>query len=59
MTATYIPYHNTSDLYQEKSLETRTYVFDVQGKVGNWTKMQLMTNVDMDAQSILAGDLEN
>lgn len=59
VTATYIPYHNTSDLYQEKSLETRTYVFDVQGKVGNWTKMQLMTNVDMDAQSILAGDLEN
>lgn len=59
VTATYIPYHNSSDLYQESKLETRTYVFDVQGHVGNWTKMRLMQNIDMNAQIIQAGDLES
>lgn len=59
VTATYIPYHNSSDLYQEDKLETRTYVFDVQGHVGDWSKMQLMQNIDMNAQIIQAGDLEH
>lgn len=59
VTATYIPYHNSSDLYQEPKLETRTYVFEVQGSVGNWTKMRLMQNVDMNAQVVQAGDLES
>ena len=59
VTSTYIPYHNSSDLYQESHLQTRTYVFDVQGHVGNWKKFQLMPNMDMDAQEIRAGDLEN
>lgn len=59
VTATYIPYHNSSDLYQEPKLETRTYVFEVQGSVGNWSKMRLMQNVDMNAQVIQAGDLES
>lgn len=59
VTATYIPYHNSSDLYQEPKLETRTYVFEVQGSVGNWTKMRLMQNIDMNAQVIQAGDLES
>ena len=58
VTATYIPYHNESDLYQERKLQTRTYVFDVQGQVGNWSKMRLMKDIDMNAQTVTAGELE-
>lgn len=56
--ATYIPYHNTSDLYQKKHLRTQTYVFDVQGQKGNWTKFQLMPGMNSNEEVVNAGDLE-
>lgn len=59
VTSTYVPYHNSSDLYQQSHLQTRTYVFDVQGHVGNWKKFQLMQDIDMNAEEIKVGDLDN
>lgn len=56
--ATYIPYHNSSDLYQKRHLQTQTYVFDVQGQKGNWTKFQLIQDMNVNEQIIKAGDLE-
>lgn len=55
---TYIPYHNSSDLYQRKSLKTLTNVFDVQGKPGNWTKMQPISDIKPLNTEMLVNDLE-
>lgn len=55
---TYVPYHNSSDLYQESKLYTLTKVFDVQGDVSNITKMALNTDFIDNALSRTVSDLK-
>lgn len=55
---TYVPYHNSSDLYQESELYTMTKVFDVQGTKSNITKMALNTDFVDNSLSRTVSDLK-
>ena len=55
---TYVPYHNSSDLYQESKLYTMTKVFDVQGTKSNITKMALNTDFIDNSLSRTVSDLK-
>ena len=54
---TYVPYHASSDLYQESKLYTVTRVFDVQGSNDKFTKMSLNNNFATDGLRIKVSDL--
>lgn len=56
---TYVPYRNSSDLYQLHKLQTQTYFFDVHGVIGHWDKMRVMSSMDANAKVIRVGDLDN
>ena len=45
---TYVPYHNTSDLYQENKLVTKTTVLDVHGRKNHWDKMTINNDLGVD-----------
>lgn len=47
----YIPYHNRSDLYQNKSLTAVTAVFDVNGNVNQLSRVHLIHEFSIDANN--------
>lgn len=55
---TYIPYHNTSDLYQRDKLTTLSQAFDIEGTIGNFTTARINKDINMDYSQVPVNEID-